>query len=64
MRTSLRWILLSLAAIVLLLAARLCVFTVDRTEYVYVTQFGRHVATFNGADDADAGLHWKWPAPI
>ena len=64
MRTSLRWILLSLAAIVLLLVARLCVFTVDRTEYVYVTQFGRHIATFDGADDADAGLHWKWPAPI
>jgi modulator of FtsH protease HflC len=64
MRTSLRWILLSLAAIVLLAAARLCVFTVDRTEYVYVTQFGRHVATYDGADDADAGLHWKWPVPI
>jgi membrane protease subunit HflC len=64
MRTSLRWILLSLAAIVLPLAARLCVFTVDRTEYVYVTHFGRHIATFDGADDADAGLHWKWPAPI
>jgi membrane protease subunit HflC len=39
-------------------------FAVDRTEFVYVTQFGRHVATFDGARDDDAGLHWRWPWPI
>jgi membrane protease subunit HflC len=40
-------------------------FTVDPTEYVYVTQFGRHVATYDGAArDTDAGLHWRWPWPI
>lgn len=36
--------------------------TVDRTEFVYVTQFGRHVATYDGV--TDAGLHLRWPWPI
>ncbi|MBI1915580.1 MAG: hypothetical protein HYS12_12730 [Planctomycetes bacterium] len=44
--------------------ARLCVFTVDRTEFVYLTQFGRHVATYDGADEEQAGLHFRWPWPI
>jgi membrane protease subunit HflC len=44
--------------------ARLSLFTVDRTEYVYVTQYGRHVATYDGADEAQAGLHLKWPWPV
>jgi membrane protease subunit HflC len=43
--------------------ARLSVFSVDRNEYVYVTQFGRHVATYDGADQDQAGLHFKWPWP-
>jgi membrane protease subunit HflC len=46
------------------LAVRGSLYTVDRTEFVYLTQFGRHVATFDGADDADAGLHVKWPWPV
>src|SRR6516164_377538 len=37
---------------------------VDRTEFVYVTQFGKHVATYDGAIDSDAGLHWRWPWPV
>jgi membrane protease subunit HflC len=49
--------------VVLIVLARLCVFTVDRTEYVYRTQFGRHVATYDGAG-GDAGLHCKWPWPV
>src|SRR4051812_17019336 len=56
-----------LAVVVLLLALlvlRLSVFTVDRAEYAYQTRFGRHVATYDGADDAEAGLHFKWPWPI
>src|SRR5439155_7598415 len=51
-------------AIIFLLFAAVCssAFTVDRTEYVYLTQFGRHVATFDG--QSDGGLHWKWPWPV
>ena len=37
-------------------------FTVDRAEFVYRTQFGRPVATYDGA--TDAGLHFKLPWPI
>jgi modulator of FtsH protease HflC len=37
-------------------------YTVDRTEFVYVTQFGQHVATQDG--DNEAGWHWKLPWPI
>ena len=57
---------LALGVLILVLGvllARLCVFTVDRTEFVYLTQFGRHVATYDGAGE-DAGLHVKWPWPI
>ncbi len=43
---------------------RSSLFTVDRTEYVYLTQFGRPIGTFDGADSAEAGLHFKWPWPI
>jgi modulator of FtsH protease HflC len=52
------------AALLLGVLARLCVFTVDRTEFVYLTQFGRHVATYDGAQDEQAGLHFRWPWPI
>jgi membrane protease subunit HflC len=52
--------LLILAAIV----GGLSFFTVDRTEFVYLTQFGRPVQTFDGAADADAGLHFRLPWPI
>lgn len=49
----------------LLLLGSSCLFTVDQSEYVYVTQFGRHVATYDGGrKDTDAGLHLKWPWPI
>src|SRR5438270_1344759 len=50
--------------VLLCVLARLCVFTVDRTEFVYLTQFGRHVATYDGADDEQAGLHVRWPWPV
>jgi len=43
---------------------RTSLFTVDRTEFVYLTQFGRPVATFDGARVDEAGLHLKWPAPV
>lgn len=43
---------------------RSALFTVDRTEFVYLTQFGRPVATFDGSRQDEAGLHLKWPSPI
>src|SRR5437899_12946647 len=45
-----------------LLAASTSFFAVDRTEFAYVTQFGRPIATYDGA--TDAGLHGKLPWPI
>jgi membrane protease subunit HflC len=62
-RTSL--VIFSVAFLLLaLLALRISVFTVDRAEYVYVTRFGRHVATLDGANADEAGLHFKWPWPV
>jgi membrane protease subunit HflC len=61
MRRTLLLILFLLAAALL---ARSALFTVDRTEFAYLTQFGRHLQTFDGASDADAGLHVKWPWPV
>jgi membrane protease subunit HflC len=50
---------------VLGLLAWMAVFTVDPTEFVYLTQFGRHVDTYDGSlSDTDAGLHFRWPWPI
>jgi membrane protease subunit HflC len=43
---------------------RTSLFTVDRAEFVYVTQFGRPVATFDGASPDEAGLHLKLPSPV
>jgi membrane protease subunit HflC len=56
--------LISLAILVLLSVMPQCIFTVDRAEFVYLTQFGRHLETFDGADSAQAGLHFKLPWPI
>src|SRR5437870_1925596 len=47
---------------VVLLIGSLALLTVDRAEFVYVTQFGRHVMTYDG--DTDAGLHGQLPWPI
>lgn len=51
-------VVLSLAA---LLWLRSAAFTVDYTEFAYVTRFGEPVATYDGA--TDAGLHFKLPWP-
>jgi membrane protease subunit HflC len=61
MRYKLTLFLLVVAAAIF---ARLAFFTVDRTEFVYLTQLGRHVRTYDGANDKDAGLHLKWPWPV
>jgi membrane protease subunit HflC len=52
------------ALAVVIIVARQSFFTVDRTEFVYLTQFGRPVATYDGAVPEDAGLHVKWPWPV
>ncbi len=56
--------MLILSSMAALLVAPLCAFTVDRTEFVYLTQFGQHLNTFDGGNDERAGLHFKWPWPI
>ena len=48
----------------LIVLASSSLYTVDRTEFVYLTQFGEHQRTFDGARDDQAGLHVKWPWPI
>src|SRR5229473_6568635 len=50
------------ALLVIVFIGYLSTFTVDRTELVYVTQFGRLVGVYDGAKDA--GLHWRWPWPV
>jgi membrane protease subunit HflC len=59
-----KYILLIVALALVAWLARTSLFTVDRTEYVYLTQFGRPVATFDGAQTDEAGLHFKLPSPI
>jgi membrane protease subunit HflC len=59
-----RYLLLILGLILAIVLLRGSVFTVNPTEFVYVTQFGRHVATYDGASDGDAGLHFRWPWPV
>jgi membrane protease subunit HflC len=58
----------TLSIIVVLLigvvVARWSLFTVDASEYVYATIFGRPVATYDGSDADEAGLHLGWPWPI
>src|SRR5438067_650830 len=53
---------LILAAAVLIPLGLSSVYTVDRTEFVYLTHLGQHVATLDG--EVDGGLHFKWPWPI
>src|SRR2546421_729535 len=60
----LRTVFVLAALVVLAFVLRLSLFTVDRAEYAYVTRFGRHVATYDGAKDDEAGLHVKWPWPV
>ncbi len=47
-----------------LILLRTCFYTVDVTEYAYVTRLGKHVATYDGADNEEAGLHFGWPWPL
>jgi membrane protease subunit HflC len=51
-------------AIVAVVVARWSFYTVDAAEYAYVTVLGRPVATWDGADPDQAGLHFGWPWPL
>jgi membrane protease subunit HflC len=55
------WLPVPLVAALLLY---LSTFTVDATEYVYLTQFGRRIAVYDGGNQSEAGLHFKLPWPI
>jgi membrane protease subunit HflC len=57
-----RTALFTLAVLLVLVLGATAIYTVDRAEYVYVTQFGQHVATHDGA--SDGGLHVKLPWPV
>jgi membrane protease subunit HflC len=57
-----RFLIAVVVLLVLFGLASSALYTVDRTEYVYVTFFGQPVATHDGA--TDAGLHAKWPWPV
>jgi membrane protease subunit HflC len=56
----LRWLFLAILLGIWIFTSS--VLFVDQTEYVYVTQFGRHVVTYDGR--TDAGLHFKLPWPF
>ncbi|HMF11286.1 MAG TPA: protease modulator HflC [Gemmataceae bacterium] len=51
-----------IAGLLLLLVLSTTLYTVDRSDYVYVTQFGRHVVTRDG--QGEGGLHFKLPWPV
>src|SRR2546423_13479851 len=53
---------LLLITLLLLLWLQSCLYTVDASEFAFVTQFGQPVATLDGA--TDAGLHVKLPWPV
>lgn len=57
-----RLLLWFLALFLSLAALRSSILFVDAAEYVYVTQFGRPTATYDG--QTEAGLHWKLPWPV
>ncbi len=57
-----RLFLACFAVVLVLILASMCLLTVDRSEFVYLTRLGEHVQTYDGA--RDAGLHFRWPWPV
>ncbi|HQR07078.1 MAG TPA: SPFH domain-containing protein [Gemmatales bacterium] len=57
-----RFLILLILLIVAIIAVRTSILFVDAAEYVYITQFGRPVATYDG--QSEAGLKFKLPWPI
>jgi modulator of FtsH protease HflC len=56
------WLAIIAVAVIALIAVKTSILFVDQAEYVYVTRFGEHVATYDGA--TDAGWQWKLPWPL
>src|SRR5215207_8257050 len=59
-----RWLWITGLIVIGMLLVRWSFFTVDATEYVYVTLLGKHTATLDGSDGAEAGLHIGVPWPV
>jgi membrane protease subunit HflC len=57
-----KWLLLVSPVLLWLLSTS--IYTVDATEFVYLTQFGRMVAIHDGGEASEAGLWFKLPWPI
>lgn len=53
-----------LAVTFVLILLRLSFYTVDAAEFAYVTVLGRHLHTYDGGDEGDAGLYIGWPWPV
>ncbi len=56
------WLFTLLGILLLIWLAGSALLFVDQAEYVYVTQFGKHVASYDGENEA--GLHFKLPWPF
>src|SRR6266478_1775683 len=54
--------IITISALLIMSLGATALYTVDRAEYVYVTQFGQHVVTRDGA--MEGGLHAKLPWPV
>jgi len=57
-----RFVLRVLLPIAIVLWLRSALYSVDYSEFAYVTRFGEPVLTQDGR--TDAGLHLKWPWPV
>jgi membrane protease subunit HflC len=55
-------LLLVTAGLIVLFTGTSAAYSVDRTEFAYVTQFGQPIAIYDG--ETDAGLHFKLPWPM
>jgi membrane protease subunit HflC len=53
-----------LVLILVAVAVRMSAYTVDASEYVYVTLLGKHLETYDGGSSEAAGLNWGWPWPV
>lgn len=60
-----KYLLIPLVAVAVLVYGRLSYYTVDASEYAYVTVLGEHLRTHDGGDSVNgAGLKFGYPWPI